>query len=88
MVAKAINKEVAEAVVQLMVAHILTLPLSEREEIVNKVTRSMHHQFMELAGVDITKEPMEVGPTAHYVMGELEPMQKLRIDRIGVVCCR
>ncbi|MEX2374350.1 MAG: FAD-binding protein, partial [Dehalococcoidia bacterium] len=30
---------------------------------------SMHHQFMQLAGVDITKEPMEVGPTAHYVMG-------------------
>jgi succinate dehydrogenase / fumarate reductase flavoprotein subunit len=30
---------------------------------------SMHHQFKELAGVDISKEPMEVGPTAHYVMG-------------------
>jgi succinate dehydrogenase / fumarate reductase flavoprotein subunit len=30
---------------------------------------SMYHQFMELAGVDITKEPMEVGPTCHYVMG-------------------
>jgi succinate dehydrogenase / fumarate reductase flavoprotein subunit len=30
---------------------------------------SMYHQFMELAGVDITKEAMEVGPTCHYVMG-------------------
>jgi succinate dehydrogenase / fumarate reductase flavoprotein subunit len=29
----------------------------------------MYHQFKELAGVDITKEPMEVGPTCHYVMG-------------------
>jgi succinate dehydrogenase / fumarate reductase flavoprotein subunit len=29
----------------------------------------MYHQFKELAGVDITKEPMEVGPTQHYVMG-------------------
>jgi succinate dehydrogenase / fumarate reductase flavoprotein subunit len=29
----------------------------------------MHHQFKELAGVDITAEPMEVGPTTHYVMG-------------------
>jgi succinate dehydrogenase / fumarate reductase flavoprotein subunit len=29
----------------------------------------MHHQFKELAGVDISKEAMEVGPTAHYVMG-------------------
>jgi succinate dehydrogenase / fumarate reductase flavoprotein subunit len=30
---------------------------------------SMYHQFLELADVDITKEPMEVGPTCHYVMG-------------------
>jgi len=30
---------------------------------------SMYHQFMELADVDITKTPMEVGPTTHYVMG-------------------
>jgi succinate dehydrogenase / fumarate reductase, flavoprotein subunit len=33
---------------------------------------SMHHQFMELADVDITAEPMEVGPTCHYVMGGVE----------------
>src|ERR671911_316273 len=32
----------------------------------------MHHQFKELADVDITKEPMEVGPTCHYVMGGLK----------------
>jgi len=30
---------------------------------------SMYHQFKELADVDITKEPMEVGPTCHYIMG-------------------
>ena len=30
---------------------------------------SMYHQFKELAGIDITKEPMEVGPTTHYMMG-------------------
>lgn len=30
---------------------------------------SMYHQFKELADVDITKEPMEIGPTAHYMMG-------------------
>jgi succinate dehydrogenase / fumarate reductase flavoprotein subunit len=29
----------------------------------------MYHQFKELAGIDITKEPMEVGPTTHYMMG-------------------
>jgi succinate dehydrogenase / fumarate reductase flavoprotein subunit len=32
---------------------------------------SMYHQFMQLAGVDITREPMEVGPTCHYQMGGL-----------------
>jgi succinate dehydrogenase / fumarate reductase flavoprotein subunit len=37
-----------------------------------KLLPSMHHQFKELAGVDITKEPMEVGPTCHYVMGGVE----------------
>ena len=30
---------------------------------------SMYHQFKELAGLDITKEPMQVGPTTHYMMG-------------------
>jgi succinate dehydrogenase flavoprotein subunit len=30
---------------------------------------SMYDQFIELAGVDITREPMEVGPTCHYIMG-------------------
>jgi succinate dehydrogenase / fumarate reductase flavoprotein subunit len=41
------------------------------EEIVKRLP-SMHHQFKELADVDITKEPMEVGPTCHYVMGGIE----------------
>jgi len=39
---------------------------------INKRLPSMYHQFKELAGVDITKEPMEVGPTCHYVMGGIE----------------
>ena len=33
---------------------------------------SMYHQFKELADVDITKEPMEIGPTCHYMMGGVE----------------
>jgi succinate dehydrogenase / fumarate reductase, flavoprotein subunit len=36
---------------------------------IRKRLPSMYHQFMELAGVDITKEAMEIGPTCHYVMG-------------------
>jgi succinate dehydrogenase / fumarate reductase flavoprotein subunit len=41
------------------------------EEITRRLP-SMHHQFKELADVDITAEPMEVGPTCHYVMGGVE----------------
>ncbi|WP_137873362.1 fumarate reductase/succinate dehydrogenase flavoprotein subunit [Rhodococcus sp. Q] len=41
------------------------------DEIVRRLP-SMHHQFLELADVDITKEQMEVGPTCHYVMGGIE----------------
>jgi succinate dehydrogenase / fumarate reductase flavoprotein subunit len=38
-------------------------------EYVRRKLPSMYHQFLELADVDITKQPMEVGPTCHYVMG-------------------
>ena len=38
-------------------------------DVIKKRLPSMWHQFYELAGVDITKEAMEVGPTFHYVMG-------------------
>jgi succinate dehydrogenase / fumarate reductase flavoprotein subunit len=41
------------------------------EEILRRLP-SMYHQFKELADVDITAEPMEVGPTCHYVMGGVE----------------
>jgi len=40
--------------------------------VILKKLPSMHHQFKELADVDITKEPMEIGPTCHYVMGGVE----------------
>jgi succinate dehydrogenase / fumarate reductase flavoprotein subunit len=38
-------------------------------EHIKKKLPSMYHQFMQLASLDITKEPMEVGPTTHYIMG-------------------
>jgi succinate dehydrogenase / fumarate reductase flavoprotein subunit len=38
-------------------------------EHIKKKLPSMYHQFKQLAGIDITQEPMEVGPTTHYVMG-------------------
>jgi len=43
--------------------------LPNAPEHIRKKLPSMYHQFKELAGVDITAEPMEVGPTTHYVMG-------------------
>ena len=68
-VAKAINKEVAEGRGSTHGGAYLDIANQRSaEEIIAKLP-SMHHQFRELAGVDITKEPMEVGPTAHYVMG-------------------
>jgi succinate dehydrogenase flavoprotein subunit len=43
--------------------------LAHAEEHIRRKLPSMYHQFKELAGIDITKEPMEVGPTTHYMMG-------------------
>ena len=43
--------------------------LPNAEEHIKRKLPSMYHQFKELAGIDITREPMEIGPTTHYVMG-------------------
>src|SRR4030081_3088896 len=43
--------------------------LPNAAEHIRKKLPSMYHQFMQLANLDITKEPMEVGPTTHYMMG-------------------
>jgi succinate dehydrogenase flavoprotein subunit len=43
--------------------------LPNAAEHIKKKLPSMYHQFMQLAGIDITTTPMEVGPTTHYVMG-------------------
>ncbi len=49
------------------------LDISHRgAETIKRKLPSMYHQFKELADVDITKEPMEVGPTAHYTMGGIK----------------
>ena len=42
---------------------------------------SMYHQFKELADIDITAEPMEVGPTTHYIMGGI------RVDADSQMTC-
>ncbi len=43
--------------------------MANAEEHIRKKLPGMYHQFKKLADIDITKEPMEVGPTTHYVMG-------------------
>ena len=43
--------------------------ISDSEGHIKRKLPSMYHQFKELADLDITKEPMEVGPTTHYIMG-------------------
>src|SRR6187200_2072859 len=49
---------------------------------------SMYHQFMELAEVDITKEPMEVGPTLHYFMGGIRVDADSQMTRVpGLFAC-
>ncbi|MDX2971516.1 fumarate reductase/succinate dehydrogenase flavoprotein subunit [Kribbella solani] len=71
-VARAINSEVKEG--RGTPHGGVFLDVSSRlpaEEITRRLP-SMHHQFKELADVDITAEPMEVGPTCHYVMGGVE----------------
>ena len=65
LVAKAINKEVAEGRGSTHGGAYLDIASQRSAEEIKAKLPSMHHQFMELAGVDITKEPMEVGPTAH-----------------------
>jgi len=68
-VARAINSEVKASRGSPHGGVFLDISTRRPADYIRKRLPSMYHQFMELAGVDITKEPMEVGPTCHYVMG-------------------
>jgi succinate dehydrogenase / fumarate reductase flavoprotein subunit len=56
--------------------------LSGAEEHIKKKLPSMYHQFKKLADLDITKEPMEVGPTTHYVMGGVRVDPDTQMSRV------
>jgi succinate dehydrogenase / fumarate reductase flavoprotein subunit len=71
-VARAINSEVKAGRGSPAGGVFLDVSTRMPAETIIKRLPSMHHQFKELADVDITKEPMEVGPTCHYVMGGVE----------------
>ena len=58
-----------------------------RPEDIKKKLPSMYHQFKELADVDITTEPMEVGPTCHYMMGGVRVNAETQESTVpGSVC--
>ncbi len=71
-VARAINSEVKEGRGTPAGGVYLDIASRRSPEFILKRLPSMYHQFKELADVDITKEPMEIGPTCHYVMGGVE----------------
>src|SRR5271167_2417863 len=68
-VARAINTEVKSGRGTPHGGVYLDIATRRSAEVIRRRLPSMYHQFMELAGVDITAEPMEVGPTCHYMMG-------------------
>jgi succinate dehydrogenase / fumarate reductase, flavoprotein subunit len=68
-VARAINSEVKAGRGSPHGGVLLDICTRRPADYIRKRLPSMYHQFKELAGVDITREPMEVGPTCHYVMG-------------------
>ncbi len=68
-VARAINSEVKAGRGTPHGGVYLDIASRRSAEYIRRRLPSMYHQFMELAGVDITAVPMEVGPTCHYMMG-------------------
>jgi succinate dehydrogenase / fumarate reductase flavoprotein subunit len=80
-VAKAINTEVKEGRgsphggVFLDISH-------KPGDYIKKKLPSMYHQFKELGDVDITKGPMEVGPTTHYTMGGVKVDPETQMSRV------
>ena len=71
-VARAINSEVKAGRGTEAGGVFLDIASRRPAEFILKRLPSMYHQFKELADVDITKQPMEIGPTCHYVMGGVE----------------
>ncbi len=68
-VARAINTEVKEGRGSPHGGVLLDIASRRSADDIKRRLPGMYHQFKELADVDITSEPMEVGPTCHYVMG-------------------
>jgi succinate dehydrogenase / fumarate reductase flavoprotein subunit len=62
--------------------------IANAPEHIKKKLPSMYHQFKELGNIDITTEPMEVGPTTHYVMGGVKVDADSQMSRVpGLFAC-
>lgn len=86
-VAKAINSEVKAGRGSPHGGVFLDISYQDAERVKKKLP-SMYHQFKELADVDITKTPMEVGPTMHYTMGGVRVDAESQMTKVpGLFAC-
>src|SRR5258706_86120 len=81
-VARSINNEVKEGRGSPHGGAFLDIASRVPAEAIKRKLPSMYHQFKELAEVDITKEPMEVGPTLHYFMGGIRVDHDTQMSRV------
>ncbi len=81
-VARAINAEVNAGRGSKHGGAYLDIASRRPADVIKKKLPSMYHQFKELAEVDITREPMEVGPTLHYMMGGIRVEATSQMTRV------
>ncbi len=81
-VARAINSEIKAGRGTPHGGIFLDIASRRTPDFIRRRLPSMYHQFKELADVDITAEPMEIGPTCHYVMGGVEVDADTELTRV------
>jgi succinate dehydrogenase / fumarate reductase, flavoprotein subunit len=87
-VARAINAEVKAGRGSEHGGAYLNIATQRPADVIKKKLPSMYHQFKILAELDITKEPMEVGPTCHYFMGGIRVEPDTTMSRVpGLFAC-
>ncbi len=87
-VARAIRKEVKAGKGSPHGGAFLDIATRRSAEDIKRKLPSMYHQFKVLAELDITKEPMEVGPTLHYFMGGVKVDADTQMTRVpGLFAC-
>ena len=81
-VARAINSEIKAGRGSPHGGVFLDIASRRDADFIRRRLPSMYHQFKELADVDITAEPMEIGPTCHYVMGGVEVDAETQVSAV------